>query len=242
MPNRIKELRKKSKLSQNDIAHKLKITRQAVSFYEKGERNPSEATWKELADYFHVSVPYLKGQYSKASLIKLIQHGYIESLHDKDPFKPKETIKSNKKIIQIGQEPKITYYLLNESVNKYLFFANKYDSSTTFGSILKRLSATFNLKSLKFKEKAYNFSLLESEKLNSIDFWQETFSFLFDNASPNIRLLLSSTDLTDLQALQILITEINTKSELISTPKNQAVYALLGIWKMPQTVYKPFNK
>lgn len=59
--NRIKELRQKNKLSQIELANKIKASNQAISTYENGSREPKEPTWQALADFFNVSVPYLKG-------------------------------------------------------------------------------------------------------------------------------------------------------------------------------------
>ena len=59
--NRLKELRLNNNKTQKDIADYLGLTRQAISYYEKGERTPKPETWQALADYFDVSVPYLRG-------------------------------------------------------------------------------------------------------------------------------------------------------------------------------------
>lgn len=59
--NRIKEIRQEKNLSQTDIAKALGVTRQAISLYEKGDREPKLETWEKLADFFGVSVPYLQG-------------------------------------------------------------------------------------------------------------------------------------------------------------------------------------
>ena len=61
MKNRIAELRKNKKASQDDVAKALGITRQAISLYERGEHEPKLETWKKLASFFDVSVPYLQG-------------------------------------------------------------------------------------------------------------------------------------------------------------------------------------
>lgn len=61
MQTRIKELRKEKNLSQKDLAKKLNISQQAISLYEKGNRELKLETWQKLADYFNVSVPYLQG-------------------------------------------------------------------------------------------------------------------------------------------------------------------------------------
>lgn len=59
--NRIAELRKKKKLSQAQLAKETGLTRQAVSLYEIGKREPKLETWIKLADFFNVPVPYLQG-------------------------------------------------------------------------------------------------------------------------------------------------------------------------------------
>ncbi len=59
--NRIKELRQKNKLSQKELSKNLNITQQALSYYEQEKRVPNEATWQALANFFNVSVDYLKG-------------------------------------------------------------------------------------------------------------------------------------------------------------------------------------
>ena len=61
MNNRIKELRLKAELTQEQLAKEVEITRQAISQYEKTNRQPKVEIAQKLADYFNVSVPYLQG-------------------------------------------------------------------------------------------------------------------------------------------------------------------------------------
>ena len=61
MKNRLKELRHEKNLSQTDIAKALGVTRQAISLYEKGDREPKIDTWQKLADFFEVPTEYLMG-------------------------------------------------------------------------------------------------------------------------------------------------------------------------------------
>lgn len=60
--NRIKELRLKNKLSQAELGRRTKISNQSISAYECGYREPNSNNWKALADYFNVSIPYIKGE------------------------------------------------------------------------------------------------------------------------------------------------------------------------------------
>ena len=59
--NRIKELRQSKGLTQAELAQKVGISEQSVSFYENDRRKPKIETWNRLADFFNVSIPYLKG-------------------------------------------------------------------------------------------------------------------------------------------------------------------------------------
>ncbi|MFX0551877.1 helix-turn-helix domain-containing protein [Lactobacillus gasseri] len=60
--NRIKELRLKNKLSQAELGEKLNLPKGTLSRYENGIREPKIETWQALADYFNVSIPYIKGE------------------------------------------------------------------------------------------------------------------------------------------------------------------------------------
>ena len=55
----LKEIRQKKKLTQLKVAFDLNISREALSYYENGERNPDIQTLLALSDYFNVSIDYL---------------------------------------------------------------------------------------------------------------------------------------------------------------------------------------
>ena len=59
--NRIKAAREAAHLSQGDLAAQLKVTRQTISAYERGLREPRMDVWKSLSDALSVSIPYLQG-------------------------------------------------------------------------------------------------------------------------------------------------------------------------------------
>lgn len=60
--NRIQELREENKISQADLAKYLGVTRQSISLYERGDREPKLETWQKLSDYFGVPVDYIQGR------------------------------------------------------------------------------------------------------------------------------------------------------------------------------------
>lgn len=56
---RLKELRKKKRLSQLALAMKLNTSQNTISRYETGEREPGIEELVRIADFFQVSVDYL---------------------------------------------------------------------------------------------------------------------------------------------------------------------------------------
>src|SRR5699024_795796 len=63
--NKIREFRKKAGISQRELAKKIDVSFQSISFYEKGERQPKLETWIKLANFFNVSVLKLQGYENK---------------------------------------------------------------------------------------------------------------------------------------------------------------------------------
>ncbi|MDE6956111.1 MAG: helix-turn-helix domain-containing protein, partial [Oscillospiraceae bacterium] len=56
---RLFELRRQAGLSQEELAHLLGLTRQAVQKWEAGTSRPDMDNLVALANYFHVSLDYL---------------------------------------------------------------------------------------------------------------------------------------------------------------------------------------
>lgn len=84
MVNRIKELRKKKELTLIELSKKINIPNNTISQYENERRNPTEETWQKLANFFEVSVDYLKGAYSKEEIASIAQKAYKEQYDKKD--------------------------------------------------------------------------------------------------------------------------------------------------------------
>lgn len=59
---RIATLRKKNKLTQEELAKKLQISRSSLSLYELDKREPDFDTLTKIADLFNVSLDYLMGR------------------------------------------------------------------------------------------------------------------------------------------------------------------------------------
>lgn len=57
--SRLKELRKKSKLTQKDFGKIFKLSESTIGMYERDERKPDYEILIDIADYFEVSTDYL---------------------------------------------------------------------------------------------------------------------------------------------------------------------------------------
>ena len=65
MEFRLKELRKKKKISQLKLAMDLDMNQNSISRYENLEREADYATLIKFADYFGVTLDYLLGRSEK---------------------------------------------------------------------------------------------------------------------------------------------------------------------------------
>ena len=57
----LKNIRKQRSLNQQKVAMDLNISREALSYYENGKREPSLALLVAMSEYYNVSVDYLLG-------------------------------------------------------------------------------------------------------------------------------------------------------------------------------------
>ena len=138
MKNRIKELRQIKKVSQGDLAKATGLTRQAISNYENKERIPNKEILEKLADYFDVSVPYLKGEIDTEYLEKLIELAIFFCFPKTNiTYKDKEFGDEFKPFIIIGILSQIFNLLGSDSRDKFQKIYNKIilmaDDQITFG-------------------------------------------------------------------------------------------------------------
>ncbi|MCT6891630.1 MAG: helix-turn-helix domain-containing protein [Lactobacillus sp.] len=127
MKSRIKELRNKKAMSQSQfvqtfnellVSEKMKpITVPTLSRWENSLNSPTDDMWRQLADYFNVSVSYIKGEIDEEYLENLIElailfifpemiltYGEIELDDDCKPFIVIGILSQILK--QLGYEPK----------------------------------------------------------------------------------------------------------------------------------------
>ena len=76
--NRLKKLRLKRGLTLRELSGCLNdegvyIAPDTLAKYERGDRNPKIEKWLKLADFYGVSVPYLKGRYDHLTKKEALQ-------------------------------------------------------------------------------------------------------------------------------------------------------------------------
>lgn len=76
LPERLKEQRLLHKLTQQQVADKIGITRPAYTAYESGNRQPDYELLKQLANMFDVSTDYLIGKSDKPHYYSLTKKDY----------------------------------------------------------------------------------------------------------------------------------------------------------------------
>lgn len=103
----LKSLRLSKKLTQDELAKILKISRSTVGMYEKGDREPDYETLESIADYFNVSIDYLLGR--ENTTIRLINPINTVAAHkDGENFTPEELqkIEEYKELLLAARRPK----------------------------------------------------------------------------------------------------------------------------------------
>lgn len=192
--NRIKELRQKNKLSQIELANKVNASNQAISAYESGTREPKKPMWQALADFFNVSVAYLKGAYSKEEIAKIVQDEY-KKLYDLKDEKGFHFIMSKLPLftvdnyfISIGIVPfdikQEEYLLTDKQVNDFEFWLNNLESiynMTLIKWLLEKPSLNASKEDvLKAVESAMN-NIINKSSIEVLNPWLESTSDLNDH-------------------------------------------------------------
>lgn len=82
LSERLLELRKERRLTQQEISKLLKMARTTYSGYENGSREPDNETLNKIADFLEVSVDYLLGRTDqKKQVLSEPSRALIDSLN-----------------------------------------------------------------------------------------------------------------------------------------------------------------
>ena len=113
--NRIKDLRQKNNMSQDNIANLLHINRTTLTKWETGKHNPDIDTVIFLAEYFGVTTDYLLGVESKTNPntdknLAIDDIAEIEHLEDES----KEDLKKYLELLKLRDISKRNKSILND--------------------------------------------------------------------------------------------------------------------------------
>ncbi|WP_139993648.1 helix-turn-helix domain-containing protein [Kurthia sp. Dielmo] len=89
---RLKYLRKEKKLTQNDMAELLGITRQGYAKYESGSGEPDIKAIDKLANFFNVTTDYLLGRSDIKNPEKMTNEGISNEDYEKLTAYQKEVV------------------------------------------------------------------------------------------------------------------------------------------------------
>lgn len=110
-PNRLKELRQKKHLTLEELGNAVGMLNSTLSQYENGKRNPNNEVWQKLANYFEVSVSYIKGEIDTEQLEKLIALAILFSF-------PEMTLTYGNIELDDDHKPFIVVGILSQILNK----------------------------------------------------------------------------------------------------------------------------
>lgn len=99
---RLKELREANNMSQGQLGDKINTTRQSISNYEIGKREPDYETLEALADTFNVDINYLLGKTNKTTFLPSSNHRQLTA----DEL---EILKPFNQLTDEGKEKAISY-------------------------------------------------------------------------------------------------------------------------------------
>ena len=99
---RLKQLREANQMTQGQLGDLINTTRQSISNYEMGKREPDYVTLEALADIFNVDMNYLLGKTDKITYIPSSSHRQLSKNEE-------NLINSFNMLNDEGKEKVITY-------------------------------------------------------------------------------------------------------------------------------------
>jgi repressor LexA len=96
----LKQLRERESLSQSALASKLGVSKSAISMYEAGNRQPDFETEETIADFFNVSLDFLRGKDTKNTPPKGVQINVVGRVAAGIPIEAIENIIDTEEISQ----------------------------------------------------------------------------------------------------------------------------------------------
>ena len=135
-PENLKKLRKINKLSQLDLAEKLGVTRQSISYYENGNVEPSINFIIQLSSLFNCSIDSLLFEKHDTDLLNvevlsnIKKANYLINLN-------LDIVDSNK-IINLLENKKKHLYKTIDDLNDLIIYMKKYNSQNNNNTAKKK--------------------------------------------------------------------------------------------------------
>lgn len=193
--NRIKELRLQNKLSQKELADKVGLSNQSISFYESGKREPKIEAWQKLAKFFNVSIPYLQGVTDFNILYdsKIISY-FVNNIEVNDANDISDAVSKvvNEKLDSIQEL--VNQLVLVHTINLYL--DNKIKGAKPI------------------------YKPITSKELSNIDYLKEHFNFLFTELSIKNKDVIIKNVLSGITAKKITNFKNNKTDDLFKEINN----------------------
>ena len=111
---RLKELRKKTKMTQQELGDKISVTKVSICCYEKGTRVPSLETLIDISNLFDVSLDYLVG--NDRYIVSEQSSGYGMRVSNADILLLKELKKNNDLYAKLSNDPKRMIELIRNKI------------------------------------------------------------------------------------------------------------------------------
>ena len=190
--NRIKQLRKDKNMTLVELGKQVGLPKGTLSRYENGSREPKEPTWQALANFFNVSVDYLKGAYSKEEIIKIVQYvKQRQSQDNKIHFLVVSTMNYyviDNYLISVGAIPfdikKEGFLVSDEQINNFNFWNQSLEyifDDLTIKWLLEKPSLNASKEDvLKAVESAMN-NIINKSSIEVLNPWLESTSDLNDH-------------------------------------------------------------
>ena len=137
-PENLKKLRKINKLSQLDLAEKLGVTRQSISYYENGNAEPSINFIIQLSSLFNCSIDSLLFEEHDTDLLdkKTLEH--INKAHCL--INLNFDIVDCNRIINLLENKKVHLYKTIDDLNDLIIYMKKYNARNNNTEFAEELS------------------------------------------------------------------------------------------------------
>ena len=111
---RLKELRKKSKMTQQELGNAINVTKVSICCYEKGTRVPSLETLIDISNLFKVDLDYLIG--NDTYVVSEESNDYLVPMSKEEIDLVKELRKHIEVYTKLIDDPKRTIELIDKKV------------------------------------------------------------------------------------------------------------------------------